>query len=81
MHHGRALARRRQALAARMADVLDRAERSSPEAAQRRAVGAGLYGESAHRAIMLGAAMRAVVDRLERMTSCFGLSVFRRLVR
>ena len=33
MHHGRALPRRRQALAARMADVLDRAERSSPEAA------------------------------------------------
>jgi hypothetical protein len=80
MHHGRTLARRRQALAARMADVLDRAERSSPEAAQRRAVGAGLYGESAHRAIML-VAMRAVVYRLERMRSCFGPSVFRRLVR
>lgn len=40
-------------LAARMADLLGRAERSSLEAPERRAVGAGLDGGSAHRAIMI----------------------------
>src|SRR5262245_24228244 len=48
-------------LAARMADLLGRAERSSLEAAERRAAGAGLAGESAHRAIIDCAAMLAVV--------------------
>ena len=38
---------------ARMTDLLGSAERSSPAAAQRRARGAGLDGESAHRAIIL----------------------------
>jgi hypothetical protein len=42
------------------ADLLGRAERSSPEALQGRAVGAGLDGECAHRAIIDRAAMRAV---------------------
>ena len=46
-----------------MADLLGRAERSSPEAAQRRAAGAGLDGESAHRAIILVAAMPVLVRR------------------
>jgi hypothetical protein len=40
---------------ARGSDLLGGAERSSPEAAQRRAGGAGLDGERAHRAVMLGA--------------------------
>ena len=45
-----------------MAGLRGRAERSSPEAAQRRAEGAGLEAESAHRAIILFAAMRALLD-------------------
>ena len=61
-------------LAARMADLLGRAERSSPEAAQRRAAGAGLDGERAHRAIivvprcarLLGAALSERRRTLER---------------
>jgi hypothetical protein len=61
-----------------MADLLGRAERSSPIAARRRAVGAGLDGESAHRAIMLVAAMRAVVGLcLERASCCLATSVYR----
>jgi hypothetical protein len=40
------------ALAARMSDLLGRAERSSPKAASRRAEGAGLDGEGADRAII-----------------------------
>ena len=60
MHHG---GRGHQLgwLVARMTDLLGRAERSSPEAAKRRAAGAGVDGESAHRAIIDLAAMRAVV--------------------
>ena len=52
MHHGGLWRIVDGSLAARMADLLGRAERSSPEAAQRRAAGAGLDGESAHRAII-----------------------------
>jgi len=39
-------------MAARPLDLLGRAERSSPNAASRRAEGAGLDGESADRAII-----------------------------
>src|SRR5271169_3474789 len=64
-----------------MADLLGRAERSSPVAAQRRAVGAGLEGESAHRAIMLVAAMRAVVGLcLERAICLPWESVYRHCI-
>ena len=42
-----------------MADLLGRAERSSPEALQGRAAGTGLDGKSARRAIIDRAAMRA----------------------
>jgi hypothetical protein len=41
--------------------LLGRAERSSPKAAQRRAAGAGLDGERAHRAIIRAAAMRTTI--------------------
>ena len=54
-------------------------ERSSPEAAQRRALGAGLDGESAHRAIIREPRCALVYGR-ERTTSRYGASVFRRLI-
>jgi hypothetical protein len=41
--------------------LLGRAERSSPKAAQRRATGAGLDGERAHRAIIRAVAMRIII--------------------
>jgi hypothetical protein len=41
--------------------LLGRAERSSPKAAQRRAAGAGLDGECAHRAIIRATAMRITI--------------------
>jgi hypothetical protein len=41
--------------------LLGRAERSSPKAAQRRAAGAGLDGERAHRAIIRAAEMRTTI--------------------
>jgi len=41
--------------------LLDRAEQSSPNAAQRRAEGAGLDGEGADRAIIRIAAMLVVI--------------------
>jgi hypothetical protein len=41
--------------------LLGRIERSSPEAAQRRAAGAGLDGEDADQAIMDAAAMPLIV--------------------
>jgi hypothetical protein len=64
-----------------MGDLLGHAEPSSPVAAQRRAVGAGLDGESAHRAIILFAALRAVVGVcLERASCCLGTSVYRHCV-
>jgi len=44
------------------ADLLGRAERSSPEAAERRAAGAGLDGEERAPAIMIIAAMRALLS-------------------
>jgi len=40
--------------------LIGRAERSSPNAAQRRAAGAGLDGESAYRAIIRVTAMHSV---------------------
>jgi hypothetical protein len=41
--------------------LLGRAERSSPKAAQRRAAGAGLDGERAHRAIIRAVAMHIII--------------------
>jgi hypothetical protein len=41
--------------------LLGRAERSSPKAAQRRATGAGLDGERAHRAIIRAVVMRIII--------------------
>jgi hypothetical protein len=41
--------------------LLGRAERSSPKAAQRRATGAGLDGERAHRAIIRAVAMHIII--------------------
>jgi len=41
--------------------LLGRIERSSPEAAQRRAAGAGLDGEDADQAIMETAAMPVII--------------------
>jgi hypothetical protein len=46
-----------EASSARSTTLLGRTERSSPEAAQRRAAGAGLDGERAAQAIILRAAM------------------------
>ena len=43
---------RKNSLAAWLPDLLGRAAQSSPEAAPRRAKGAGLYGEGADRAII-----------------------------
>ena len=50
-----------KASAARLATLLGRTERSSPNVAQRRAEGAGLDGEGADRAIIDVAAMSAIV--------------------
>ena len=47
-------------LAAWLADLLGRASGQAPGLAQRRAAGAGLDGESAHRAIISDAAMRVL---------------------
>ena len=49
-----------EASSPRSAILLGRAERSSPEAAQRRAAGAGLDGESADQAMIISAAMSVV---------------------
>jgi hypothetical protein len=49
--------------------LLGRAERSSPKAAQRRAAGAGLDGERAHRAIIRAAAMRTTIGHSRVMWS------------
>jgi hypothetical protein len=49
------------AFAARLPDVLGRAERSSPNATQRRAKGAGLDSEGADRAIICSAVMHMIV--------------------
>ena len=56
-------------------------ERSSPRAAQRRAAGAGLDGESAHRAIISDAAMRVLyyADELAFWASGGSRSVDRRI--
>ena len=43
---------RKNSLAAWLPDLLGRAAQSSPEAAPRRAIGAGLYGEGANRATL-----------------------------
>ena len=55
--------RHKCALTARVTCLLGRAERSSPKAAQRRAAGAGLDGEGAHRANIRAAAMRTTIGR------------------
>jgi hypothetical protein len=55
-----------RALAARSPELLGRAERSSPTPLLRRAVGAGLDGESAARATIMPPTMRVVIGHCPR---------------